>query len=75
MAVLQVSKRFFVGIALPGMGRSIDLINQPPEEIRRIHESYAAGDLSVEFVEEPGQTYPVVKIWVNPHGDQVTLFI
>lgn len=75
MTVIPVSKRFFVGIALPGMGRSIDLINQPASEIQRIRQAFQAHDLAIEFEEEPGTTYPVVQIWINPHGDQVTLFI
>ncbi|NMP23933.1 hypothetical protein [Sulfobacillus harzensis] len=75
MTVIPVSKRFFVAISLPGMGRSIDLVNQPPEEIQRIREAFQTGDLAIEFIEEPGTTYPVGKLWVNPHGDQVTLFI
>lgn len=75
MTVIPVSKRFFVSIALPGMGRSIDLINQPPSEVQRIRHAFQAHDLAIEFQEEPGITHPVVQIWVNPHGDQVTLFI
>lgn len=73
--VVSASKRFFVGIALPGMGRSIDLVNQTPEALRAMQEAFQRQDLAVEFVEEPGTSYPVIKLWVNPHGDQVTLFI
>lgn len=75
MTVIPVSKKFFVSIALPGMGRSIELNDQPASEIQRIHRAYQTQELAVEFIEEPGTTYPVVQLWVNPHGDQVTLFI
>lgn len=73
--MIPVSKRFFVGITLPGMGRSIDLINQSADDVAIIRRAYHAQDLAVEFIEEPGTIYPVIQLWINPHGDQVTLFI
>lgn len=75
ITVIPVSKRFFVGITLPGMGRSIDLINQSADDVDTMRRAYHAQDLAVEFIEEPGTTYPVIQLWINPHGDQVTLFI
>lgn len=75
MEVIRVSKRTFMPIALPGMGRSVEVNDISREEIMRIQDLYARQDLAIEFIEEPGVTYPVIKIWVNPHGAQITLFV
>lgn len=75
MQVIQVSKRTFMPVSLPGMGRSVEVNDITREEIMRIQHLYANNDLAIEFIEEPGVQYPVIKIWVNPHGAQVTLFV
>lgn len=75
MTVIPVSKRTFMPISLPGMGRSVEVNDITPEEIMRMQHLYAQQDLAIEFIEEPGVQYPVQKIWVNPHGSQITLFI
>lgn len=75
MEVIRVSKRTFMPISLPGMGRSVEISDISWEEIMRIQERYAQHDLAIEFIEEPGVTYPVIKLWVNPHGAQITLFV
>lgn len=75
MEILKVSKRLFSPISLPGMGRSVEIDNVSREEAMQIQALFARQDLAVEFIEEPEIHYPVVQLWVNPHGGQVTVFI
>lgn len=75
MPTITVSKRFYTEVALPGMGRSIDLIGQSATDVASLRQAFQARDLYVQFVEEPETSYPVIQLWASPHGDQVTLFI
>jgi hypothetical protein len=75
MEVLKVSKNLFSPVSLPGMGRSIEVNDISREEILRIQSLVAQENLAVEFVEEPGTQYPVLRLWINPHEAQVTLFV
>lgn len=76
MHVVNVSKRLFNAIALPGMGRSIEMNDLSDQEIAQMLRSFSQKALCVEFTEEPGTQHPVVQLWANPHGGgQITLFV
>lgn len=75
MKVVSVPKILLSPIALPGMGRSIDVAGLSAVEVLQIRSALAQGELFVEFEEEPGQQIPVINVWANPHQAQVTLFI
>ncbi len=75
MEVMKVSKGLFNPVNLPGMGRSIELNDISRERIAHIHTMVAQNNLAVEFLEEPGVQYTVRQVWVNPHEQQITLFV
>lgn len=75
MKVVKVSKNLLNPIRLPGMGRSIEVFGLSDVEVAEIRSAFAHQELVVEFEEDPGQQVPVVQLWANPHGSDVTLFV
>lgn len=75
MKTVTVSNALLSPMALPGMGRSVDLAGLTTVEVIDIRDAFAKGELFVEFTEEPGVTKQVINLWANPHSPQVTLFI
>ncbi len=75
MKVFKVSQNLLNPIRLPGMGRSIEVFGLSEAEVVEIRSAFAQRELFVEFEEEPGQQLPVVQLWANPHGSDVTLFV
>ncbi|WDL97541.1 hypothetical protein [Alicyclobacillus sp. ALC3] len=75
MKVVKVSKNLLNPVRLPGMGRSIEVFGLSESEVLEIRSSFTRRELVVEFEEQPGQQLPVVQLWANPHGSDVTLFV
>lgn len=75
MKVVRASKSLFNPIALPGMGRSVEVTDLSAQELLEVRTAFAKRELFLEFTEEPGVQMPVKQIWANPHGLQVTLFV
>ncbi|KPV42624.1 hypothetical protein [Alicyclobacillus ferrooxydans] len=75
MKVFVLSRVLLNPIALPGMGKSIDLPEMAPQENQEMRMAFSQGELYVEFDDEPGVTHKVINLWANPHSSQATLFI
>ncbi len=75
MKTITVSKDLVSPMALPGMGRSVDIAGLDPKEVIELRNAFAKGLLYIEYSEEPGEPKKVINLWANPHAPQVTLFI
>lgn len=76
MKTISVSKKLLNSIALPGMGRSLEVTNLSGGENLEIRQAFADRNLQIEFAEEPGVYYPVINMWTDPHSMmRMTLFI
>ena len=76
MRTLLVSKKLLNPVFLPGMGRSLEIINLTGGENLEIRGAFSQQNLQVEFEEERGIFHTVINLWSDPHTmAKLTLFI
>ncbi len=75
LKIVTVSKDLVSPMALPGMGRSVDIAGLDPKEVIELRAAFSKGQLYIEYSEEPGDLKKVINLWANPHAPQMTLFI
>ncbi|MDR6226151.1 hypothetical protein [Desmospora profundinema] len=75
MKVVKLPRKILNPLALPGMGRSMELHGLEEKARHQINEAFTRKELYVQF-EDGDTTYPVINLWSDPHDpSRVTLFI
>jgi hypothetical protein len=75
LKIVTASRLMLNPVALPGMGKSIELFNLLESEAMEIRMAYGREELLLQF-EGESEVFPVQNLWPDPHDlTRLTLFI
>ncbi|SDX03598.1 hypothetical protein SAMN05444487_10948 [Marininema mesophilum] len=76
MKIITLPRKSLNPMALPGMGRSIEIYDISEEYSHQIRHAFSRKELFVQFEDGKETTYPVINMWPDPHdATRITLFI
>jgi hypothetical protein len=73
--IVKLPRKLLNPLALPGMGRSMELHGLEEKTRKEIHQAFTRKELHIQF-EDGKNVYPVINLWADPHdSSRITLFI